>query len=576
MIDKMCLPSIKLAKFPGYDKMRIKALNHMWGIFIMEKLKVFLAEDEFVVREGIKNNIDWNAHGFEFCGEAGDGELAFSMIQKEKPDIVITDIRMPFMDGLMLSRLIKKELPDTEIIILTGYEEFEYAKEAIRIGVAEYLTKPINSEALVTAVDELAEKIKVHNKEQEIREKYMQEMQENYLKERKELFAHLVVGSKSVAELLEYADRLDMDLSAMCYNIVLIKMQFDNQAPDAYSKNFMELEEKINALDDETHLLIFDRNLEGKALLFKADSKEELLQVQSAYIEKLKNIWSEYENIRYFGGIGMPVQRLREVPISFEAASHAFAHQYLLKGSLILNSSEIEKDNAIAKEEFNIRSVNPKQVDRARMKEFLKVGDKESVIYFVEEFFHALGTNVMQSNLFRQYIIMDAYFCVVEFVEGLQCERDCIKPPDVTSSMLQKSETAMDYIAEIIEAALELRDKAASNHYGDIVGEVKRYIEQNYGDEDLSLNVVAAHVNFSPNHLSTVFSQQTGQTFTKYLTDFRMKNAKELLRCTGKRSSEISAEVGYKDSHYFSYLFRKTQGMTPTQYRGERPKENGR
>ena len=102
-------------------------------------LKIFLVEDEFVVREGIKNNIDWGSHGYEFCGEASDGELAFPMIQKLKPDIVITDIRMPFMDGLVLSRLIKKEFPWIEIIILTGYEEFEYAKEGIKIGIAQYL-----------------------------------------------------------------------------------------------------------------------------------------------------------------------------------------------------------------------------------------------------------------------------------------------------------------------------------------------------------------------------------------------------------------------------------------------------
>ena len=91
-----------------------------------------------------------------------------------------------------------------------------------------------------------------------------------------------------------------------------------------------------------------------------------------------------------------------------------------------------------------------------------------------------------------------------------------------------------------------------------------------YADEELSLNTIAEHVNFSPNHLSTVFSKQTGQTFIKYLTDFRMTKAKELLRCTGKRSSEISIEVGYRDPHYFAYLFKKTQGMTPTQYRGGR------
>lgn len=145
-------------------------------------LKVFLVEDEFVVREGIKNNIDWESHGYEFCGEASDGELAFPMIQKLKPDIVITDIRMPFMDGLVLSRLIKKELPWIEIIILSGYEEFEYAKEGIKIGIAEYLSKPINGEELLKEVDALAVKIEEKRKERSIRERYLKEMEESWIR----------------------------------------------------------------------------------------------------------------------------------------------------------------------------------------------------------------------------------------------------------------------------------------------------------------------------------------------------------------------------------------------------------
>ena len=148
-------------------------------------LKVFLVEDEFVVREGIKRNIDWQSNGYEFCGEAGDGELAFPMIQKLQPDIVITDIRMPFMDGLELSRLIKKEFPWMEIIILTGFEEFEYAKEAISLGVAKYLLKPISGDELLKELEDIAEKIEDKKKEREIREKYAQEMEENVQKEKR-------------------------------------------------------------------------------------------------------------------------------------------------------------------------------------------------------------------------------------------------------------------------------------------------------------------------------------------------------------------------------------------------------
>ena len=107
-------------------------------------IRVVLVEDEYVVREGIKK-IDWASHGYEFCGDASDGEMALPLIREKKPDIVITDIKMPFMDGLELSGLIKKEFPDMSIVILSGYEEFGFAKEAIQIGVAKYLTKPIGA-----------------------------------------------------------------------------------------------------------------------------------------------------------------------------------------------------------------------------------------------------------------------------------------------------------------------------------------------------------------------------------------------------------------------------------------------
>ena len=164
-------------------------------------LKIFLVEDEFVVREGIKKNIDWSANGYDFCGEASDGELALPMIQKLKPDIVITDIKMPFMDGLELSRLIKKEFPWMEIIILSGYEDFKYAKEGIKIGVAEYLTKPISGNELLEEVEALAEKIEEKRREREISEQYQKEMQENFLQERKNLFQYLVTGSRTVPSL---------------------------------------------------------------------------------------------------------------------------------------------------------------------------------------------------------------------------------------------------------------------------------------------------------------------------------------------------------------------------------------
>ena len=144
-------------------------------------LKVFLVEDETIIRQGIRNNIDWGAHGLELVGEAEDGEYAYPMILKSRPDILLTDVKMPFMDGLELSHLVRKQLPGTKIIILSGYDEFEYAKEAIKIGISDYLLKPVTPSALIDALKKAAEGIREEREHSRLLERYFVDY-EKYMK----------------------------------------------------------------------------------------------------------------------------------------------------------------------------------------------------------------------------------------------------------------------------------------------------------------------------------------------------------------------------------------------------------
>ncbi|MCR4690863.1 MAG: response regulator transcription factor [Lachnospiraceae bacterium] len=531
-------------------------------------LKIFLAEDEFVVREGIKNNIDWSAHGYEFVGEASDGELALPMIRKQKPDIVITDIKMPFMDGLELSRLIKKEFPWMEIVILSGYAEFDYAREAIHIGVAHYLSKPISGDALVAEIDKIAEKVEQSKQERQLREKYAKEMSENVLREKTELFTKIVEGNLSAGEILEQADKLSMDVSATAYNIFLFKAVSTHHEEDEYSGSVVQIYKKLQEIFEEAGALVFDHTIEGKAILFKADSPENLEGIIKNSIDKLLSVMKEYDYVNYYGGIGVCVSRLTQVHEAYERASHAYAHRYMTDESRIYEYAEIADMTAsFPQEDFNLSSVNPSYLDRNRIQEFLRKGSEQEAVYFVDEFFARLGENAMHSTMFRQYIATDVYFAVAAFLEEHGLERDVIRPFDLASGEVSDPDKTRSYILELIKSGVKTRDHQASNRYADMIGEVRSYIEEHYADEDISLNTLASRVNFSPNHLSMIFSAQTGETFIKYLTDYRMEKAKELLRCTSKRSVDISVEVGYKDPHYFSYLFKKTQGMTPTQYR---------
>ncbi|WP_026518131.1 response regulator [Butyrivibrio sp. MC2021] len=530
-------------------------------------LKVFLAEDEFVIREGIKNNINWSDHGYEFCGEAGDGELAFSMIQKLRPDILITDIRMPFMDGLTLSRMVKAEFPGIEIILLTGYEDFEYAKEAIRIGVASYLSKPISGQNLLSEIDHVAEKIIEKRKEKEAALRYEQDMKEKAQLDKQEFFKDIVTGGKSLSEILDRAKKLSMNILALRYNIVLVKIWSTRHDAGEYSGSVVQVEEKIDGIAAKYDALVFDLNLEGKALLFRADSDDELNnRIDNALLE-MKEVFSGYNHIRYYGGVGQSTDRITDIPRSFDWASRAFAHLYLSSDSDFLYGSE-EKLGSM-KENVILSEVDPKHIDRRLIREFLRRGDESETEYFMEEFFNGMGKNAMKSTMLRQYIAMDVYFCVADFAESeLKLSRSDVDAIIPSAELLADEKTTCDYLISIINKAIDLRKKTAEGSYRDVVNQVIAYIEEHYCEDELSLNQLAAVVNFSPNHLSAVFRQETGQPFIKYLTDFRMEKAKELLLSTSKKSNEIGLLVGYKDPHYFSFLFKKTQGVTTTQYRG--------
>lgn len=535
-------------------------------------IKIFLVEDEIVVREGIKNIVDWESHGYDFCGEASDGELAFPMIERLRPDIVITDIKMPFMDGVELSKLIKRELPETEIVFLSGYAEFEYAKEGIKLGIARYLNKPISSTELLDVVDELADKITKRKIEESLKDKYIKDEEEVLEMERREFFARTVSGEMNASEILESARSLSIDITALCYNICLVKMKSHGNGIGEYSPAIMEIYDKMSDMATDSRLCIFNTYLEGKAILVKGETEAEIAAIQRNYCNKLEEIMKDYPDISYFVAIGKTVQRIGEIADSYERASYAFAHRFMVDGSGVYSFEDIEKKDTLG-DEINLSEIDLKQIERKRVNEFLRTADIDEAGYFVEEFLNNLGTDALKSNMFRQYIVMDVYFCVCEFVEEKGYNRSEIEELDIATGAISNIPKTKEYITRIITHALKLRDSSSADKYGETVRLVKDYIENHYGEDELGLNELAEVINFSPNHLSMVFSQETGTTIIKYLTDFRMNKAKELLKGSSKRSSEISLEVGYKDPHYFSFLFKKTQGVTPTQYRGGVSKE---
>lgn len=535
-------------------------------------VKVFLVEDEIVMREGIKNNINWEQEGLEFVGDASDGELAYPLIQKTRPDILLTDIKMPFMDGLELSRLVKAEMPDMKIIFLSGYDEFEYAKEAIKIGITDYLVKPIAGAKLLEAVKKVAAVVREEQQQKRFLQTFEKESLENRQLARQKIFRGLASGKKSVSEILKEGKEIGLDLAAKKYNIVLFQIFADGKVEGYSEKQNMAtlaIEEMTDKMPD---IMMAELGLEGWAFVVKETGEEPLGQVLNVFLERLQKVIRSYVGVEYFGSAGKPVERLSELNQCFEEANRAFSYRYLKKRNQIIFSEEEVREESVDKE-LKLCSLNLEKMDRRNIERFLKTGLKGEETHFVDEYFASLGEPNVQSLLFRQYVTMDMYFVAVAMLEQLGYESgelvercgDFQKMSGVFSTV----EGTKNYLKNIFGAALDLREAVARKKYRSLLKDARNYIEQNFDNEDISLNSVAANVNLSPNHFSTIFSQEMGKTFIEYLTEVRMGKAKELLRTTSMKTAEIAFSVGYKDPHYFSYLFKKTQECTPREFRSK-------
>lgn len=358
-------------------------------------LRVFLAEDERIIRETLRDTMPWKQCGYIFAGEAGDGEMALPLIRQTRPDVLITDIRMPFMDGLELSRQVLQEFPYMKIIIISGYDDFEFARQAISIGVERYLLKPVTKTMLVSVLGEIRARIEAEGN---------------------------ISPEPDAKHTSNESDLMNLDLSAIDPNVITDFLQ--------------------------------------------KGSAQNISDFCDAYILQLSDF-------------------LHDKPFC----------QYLML----------------------------------------------SVRFTASAFVQKLGVSQR------------------EFLEGMKCLK--------LAGRSVNTEELKSYMIELLQRALQLREQKSSVPYSGLLKDAISFMEANFAKPEISLNSVARAVNVSANYLSAVFSQEMGTTFVEYLTAKRMEKARELLLTTDMRSGEIALAVGYKDPHYFSFLFKKNHGCTPRDYR---------
>ncbi len=544
-------------------------------------LKTFLVEDEVVIREMIKKMIPWEQYGFELAGEAADGEMALPLILKCKPDLLITDIKMPFMDGLTLCRLVKKEIPDIRIVILSGYDDFNYAKQAISIGVEDYLLKPITKNAFIERLEEIHNRYEHEKTQREYYEKFRLEMQEYEKNASRDFFETLVRADSDLAELYRRADKLNLDIVAEAYNILIFTpdtSEGNYNSYDGCSDWEAEVQDKINNYFlNHPVAILFRHQVFSYAILVKGQ-KDTIEKNTEECVKAIQDIMDRTEGrTDWFIAVGKSADRLSMLGHSYRTAVRANSFRYLYDGHILdYQSLETRKENpsdSYREDSVQLRNVNINALNPAILQKFLSSGLAEEVEDFTRDYFNAIGQEPMGSLVFRNYVVLNVRFSVLSFLKKLGCDDSEISGQE-TDNIVEETgksiETAVAYCGKMLKKAIVLRDENAGNQNRSVLKLAVDFIDHNYMDEEISLNKAAHVANVSANHFSALFSQNMGQTFTEYLTGLRMSKAKELLRCTAMRSNEIAGEVGYKDAHYFSYLFKKTQGMTPSEYRKTR------
>ena len=524
-------------------------------------LKVFLTEDESVVREGLRDMIPWEQYGFEFAGEASDGEMALPLVRKIKPDVLITDIKMPFMDGLAFSRLVSRELPNTRIIILSGYDDFAYAQQAIELHVDQYLLKPITKASMIKALEQTKARIEEEREQQDYRLRFVRESQEYEHYARRLFFEKLVSGELHVSEIYEQADRLELELDAEAYNIVLFTLQ-PLSSGTVYSEQSAALQD--NLLQDFLQypdFLVFRGSALSYAVLIKG-SRDKMEALTGRCVELIRQRCAGSETpVDWYVAVGTPTERLSSLPQCYSAANHALAFRHLMPNAHILQTEMVERSSKLSA----FSAVDQGRLDPMLIQRFIQNGLDTEIEDFVNEFFDGIG-EACESLLFRHYLLLSARISALAAAGELGLEREQLARR-LPQPELDAAVELRDYFAQVLRTAIAMRDEESIRQSGGIVDSALAYIDLHYAEESISLNAVARAINVSTNYLSAVFSQKMGLSFVEYLTQKRMTRAKQLLRQSGKRSGEVAAEVGYRDPRYFSFVFKKTQGCTPREYR---------
>ena len=538
----------------------------------MRQYSVLLVDDEEDVLQVIIKKLDWENMGFKIVGYAKNGIEALEMAEDLQPDVVMTDIKMPYMDGLTLCKELKELYQKVKVIIFSGFDDFEYAKEAIKNEAEEYILKPINSnelsEVFIRIKNVLDKELDEKRNIDKLRSYYMESLpilQENF-------YTSLIEGRIPEDQIEKYVQNYQIDLKGPYYVITILHISTDNSQQDNPSINPFLKAVSVKKLTEEQ--LFAEWKCKTVTYLGDIIVITQLTDVNSITrftdtMDKICKMAKRVCDARVTAGIGHVCSEMSQLQLSFQGAQNAVSYRIIYGNTRAINIAEMDpQENVYVPWEA---SYIQKILKKIKMGEYLAL---ENII---DEFIQQLSISKVSLQKFR-ILIMGLITEIFKFGSDNQLDMEKVfsESNDVYSQTLQleSPEALGRWLRDSCGKMQNLVRSGRQDTTKSFVTKAVEYVREHYADNDLSIEIICSYLNVSAAYFSTVFKKETGKTFINYLTEYRMQQAVNLLDTKDEKTYIIADQVGYADPNYFSYVFKKQFGMSPSKYKTNKTGES--
>ncbi|MDQ1234765.1 two-component system response regulator YesN [Paenibacillus sp. SORGH_AS306] len=539
-------------------------------------MKVLIVDDEMTIHNQLKQCIHWEHYGWSIVGHAYNGEEACQMVEQHQPDVILTDIRMPHMDGLEFLAWLKNSSYTAKAIALSGYNDFDYSRPAFLLNVVDYLLKPLNEAELLILLSKLEEQIKQESKQQHESRNQNARLYQGIQLMQDEWLSHLLsTAQREENELIVEADQLKFPLPEYPYYIVTIKLfdltsnmnsRYKGDLSIFYFAARNIIKENVATYYAETEVFRNLNELNEFLFFVRADISEHLF---THWLKRIHTALTAYLHITIKIGVSAKKQRITAIKKAYTESIHAIDHLTLSHTDTI---SFFGKDEAEVQHHKSVGEEIWKELNTL-LKITIETASERSGQQFIEQLNHVFEKEAIDKMSSREIKIG-----IVQLLNRVEASTDhaqiMLLLVEAKFHLVELNIEKVKYIfQQIIELHVQqvsrnLRTKSGSQ----LIKTIKVYSQENYNT--VTLENISQRFFINKNYFCTLFKNETGEGFLEFLTKIRIEKAKTLLVSTDLKTYEIAEKVGYSDARYFSQVFKKIVGTQPSLFKQHHKTEN--